>query len=279
LNPSPQDSYKAELEGIKAPLGVLLYLIKRDNIEIYDIPIAKITKDYLEYLDLMEELQIDLAGEFFVMAATLMRIKVQMLLRRDDEIEDPREELVRNLVEYRKMVEAAQSMKAMEDRRYNVFTRQVPQNEKELRVEPELELNLYEIMRAFRDIMSQLDTQKISEVQPEEYTIEDKIEVVVAQLAATPQIMFREFFTGASSRIEVVVTFMAILELMKRAVIRCVQEGAFGEIWIYRRDDPPQAEEPDAGAETEGEETDTAAVETGEAAGGTGIEADGATNG
>jgi len=90
LNPSPQDSYKAELEGIKAPLGVLLYLIKRDNIDIYDIPIAKITKDYLEYLDLMEELQIDLAGEFFVMAATLMRIKIQMLLRQDDEIEDPR---------------------------------------------------------------------------------------------------------------------------------------------------------------------------------------------
>jgi segregation and condensation protein A len=279
LNPSPQDSYKAELEGIKAPLGVLVYLIKRDNIDIYDIPIAKITKDYLGYLDLMEELQIDLAGEFFVMAATLMRIKVQMLLRRDDEIEDPREELVRNLVEYRKMVEAAQSMKEMENRRYNVFTRSVPQNEKELRVEPELELNLYEIMRAFRDIMSQFETQRVSEVQPEEYTIEDKIEVVVAQLAANPQIMFREFFTGASSRIEVVVTFMAILELMKRAVIRCVQEGAFGEIWIYRRDDPPQAEEPDAGAGLQGKEPDPAEIETGEAVEGTGIEPDGATNG
>lgn len=279
MNPSPQDSYKAELEGIKAPLGVLVYLIKRDNIDIYDIPIAKITKDYLGYLDLMEELQIDLAGEFFVMAATLMRIKVQMLLRRDDEIEDPREELVRNLVEYRKMVEAAQSMKEMENRRYNVFTRSVPQNEKELRVEPELELNLYEIMRAFRDIMSQFETQRVSEVQPEEYTIEDKIEVVVAQLAATPQIMFREFFTGASSRIEVVVTFMAILELMKQAVIRCVQEGAFGEIWIYRRDDPPQAEEPDAGAGLQGKEPDPAEIETGEAAEGTGIEPDGATNG
>lgn len=279
MNPSPQDSYKAELEGIKAPLGVLLYLIKRDNVDIYDIPIAKITKDYLGYLDLMEELQIDLAGEFFVMAATLMRIKVQMLLRRDDEIEDPREELVRNLVEYRKMVEAAQSMKAMEDRRYGVFTRPVPQNEKELRAEPEIELNLFEIMRAFRDIMSQFETQKVREVQPEEFTIEEKIDVVVAKLAETPQIMFREFFTGASSRIEVVVTFMAILELMKRAAIRCVQEGAFGEIWVYRRDDPPQLEELDSGDGTQAAGVDAAVIETGNAAGETGAPPDGATNG
>ena len=241
--PQPQhNSYKAELDGIKAPLGVLLHLIKRDNVDIYDIPIAKITKDYLDYLDLMEELQIDLAGEIFVMAATLMRIKVQMLLRRDDEIEDPREELVRNLVEYRRMVEAAHSMKEMEDRRLMVFTRLVPQSEKELRAEPELELNLYEIMRAFRDIMSQFETQKISEVQPEEFSIEDRIDAVVARISVGPQIMFRELFSGVSSRLEMVVTFMAILELMKRAMIRCVQEGAFGEIWIYRRDDPPLAE-------------------------------------
>jgi len=279
LNPSPQDSYKAELEGIKAPLGVLLYLIKRDNIDIYDIPIAKITKDYLEYLDLMEELQIDLAGEFFVMAATLMRIKIQMLLRQDDEIEDPREELVRNLVEYRKMVEAAQSMKAMEDRRYMVFKRPVPQSEKELKAEPELELNLFEIMRAFRDIMSQFESQKVSEVQPEEYTIEDKIEVVVARIATTPQIMFREFFTGASSRIEVVVTFMAILELMKRAAIRCVQEGAFGEIWVYRRDDPPHMEEVPADDAQQEPAADTAGVDAKGASGGAAAEPDGATNG
>jgi segregation and condensation protein A len=249
---SPYNSYKAELEGIKAPLGVLLYLIKRENIDIYDIPIAKITKDYLEYLDLMEELQIDLAGDFFVMAATLMRIKIQMLLRRDDEVEDPRDELVRNLVEYRRIVEAAQSMKAMEDRRYMVFTRPVPQSEKEFRAEPELELTLYEIMRAFRDIMSQFDAQKVSEVQPEEFTIEQKIDAVIGQLEITPQIMFREFFSGASSRLEVVVTFMAILELMKRAVIRCVQEGAFGEIWIYRRDDAPGSGELPAGGENPG---------------------------
>ena len=237
------NTYKADLEGIKAPLGVLLYLIKRDSIDIYDIPIAKITKDYLEYLDLMEELQMDLAGEFFVLAATLMRIKVQMLLRRDDEIEDPREELVRNLVEYKRIVEAARSLKEMEDHRLKVFTRPVPQNEKELRAEPTLELTLYEVMRAFREIMSQFEPDEVSEIRPEEFTIEEKIESVVARLAHESQVTFRELFSGSSSRLEMVVTFMAILELMKMASIKCKQEGAFGEIWIYRREDQPAAGE------------------------------------
>lgn len=243
MNDTRGNTYKADLEGIKAPLGVLLYLIKRDSIDIYDIPIAKIVNDYLEYLDLMEELQMDLAGEFFVMAATLMRIKVQMLLRRDDEIEDPREELVRNLVEYKRIVEAARSLKEMEDHRLKVFRRPVPQNEKELRVEPTLELNLYEVMRAFREIMSQFDSQDISEILPDEFTIEEKIESVLARLADGSQVTFRELFSGSSSRLEMVVTFMAILELMKRAFIKCRQEGAFGEIWIYRREDRPTAGE------------------------------------
>ncbi len=243
VNDPRSNSYKARLEGIKAPLGVLLYLIKRDNIDIYDIPIAKITRDYLDYLDLMEELQIDLAGEFFVLAATLMRIKVQMLLRRDDEIEDPREELVRNLLEYKRIVEAARSMKEMEDERLRMFRRPVPQSEKELRAEPVLELNLYEIMRAFRDIMSQFDSQEVSEIQPEEFTIEEKITAVLARLLQDRQAAFRDLFSGSSSRLEMVVTFMAILELMKRARIRCRQERAFGEIWLYVREDDPVSDD------------------------------------
>lgn len=250
MNDARDKIYKAELEGIKAPLGVILYLIRRENIDIYDIPIAKITKDYLGYLDLMEELQIDLAGEFFVMAATLMRLKVQMLLRRDDETEDPREELVRNLVEYKRMVEAARSMKEMEEGRLKVFTRPVPQNEKELRAEPTFELSLFEIMRAFREIMSRFDAQGTSEIAPEEFTIEEKIESVLALVAEGRQVTFRELFSNSASRLEMVVTFMALLELMKRAMIRCWQESAFGEIWVYRRSDPPSAE-------TGGEEVQT----------------------
>lgn len=228
------DLYKAELEGIKAPLGVILYFIRRDNLDIYDIPIARITKEYLQYLDLMEELHIELAGEFFVLAATLMRLKVQMLLRRDDEEEDPREELVRNLVEYNKMVEAARSLRDREEERTKVFSRPVPQNEKEFRGEPVLELNLFEIMRAFRQIMLEFDASDVREIEPEIVTLDEKIEVVRVRVGQEGQVSFRDLFMESSSRLEIIVTFMAVLELMKRLEVRTRQRGAFGEIWIYK---------------------------------------------
>lgn len=240
------NSYKAELEGIKAPLGVILYLIKRDNIDVYDIPIAKITKDYLEYLDLMEQLQIDLAGEFFVLAASLMRIKVQMLLRRDDDSDDPREELVRNLLEYKKMLEAARSFKDLESERLKVFKRPVPDEEKELKTEPVFELSLFEIMRAFREIMSEFESQTVREIIPEEFTIEEKIEIILERVAGGRQVTFKELFSGSSSKLEIVVTFIAILELVKRSLVKCKQEGSFNEIWLYGAD-PNDAEDIEGG--------------------------------
>jgi segregation and condensation protein A len=245
LSETRNDFYKAELEGIKAPLGVILYLIKRDNIDVYDIPIAKITKDYLEYLDMMERFQIDLAGEFFVLAATLMRIKVQMLLRRDEDTEDPREEFVRNLLEYKKMVEAAKSFKELEGERLKVFKRPVPDEEKELKTEPVFELSLFEIMRAFREIMAEFESQPVSEIIPEEFTIDEKIEMILERVSDGRQATFKELFTGSSSRLEIVVTFIAVLELMKRGYIKCKQEGAFKEIWIYRVDPPEDDDELD----------------------------------
>ncbi len=259
---------------------MLLYLIKRDNIDIYDIPIAKITKDYLGYLDLMEELQIDLAGEFFVMAATLMRIKVQMLLRRDDEIEDPREELVRNLVEYRKMVEAAQ-LDERDGESPSQGVHQIGPAERKgapggagaraqsLRDHAGVPRHHVAVRNADE---SRRSNRRNSRLRTRSRSWSPSSPRIRRSCSASSS---RE----SSSRLEMVVTFMAILELMKRAVIRCVQEGAFGEIWIYRRDDPPQAEEPDAGAGLQGKEPDPAEIETGEAAEGTGIEPDGATNG
>lgn len=234
--------YKAELDGIKAPLGVILYLIKRDNLDIYNIPIAKITKDYLAYLDLMEKFHIDLAGEFFVLAATLMRIKAQMLLRRDDGEEDPREELVRNLLEYKTMVEAARNFKEMEDERRGVFSRPVPDHEKEFRGEPVFELNLYEVMRAFREIMTELEATSVREVEPEAYTIEEKIDLILSTVGSAEQVTFQELFADSKSRLEVVVTFIALLELMKRSQVKARQENAFGEIWIYKSDEPGREE-------------------------------------
>jgi segregation and condensation protein A len=182
----------------------------------------------------MEELHIELAGEFFVMAATLMRIKAQMLLRKDDSEEDPREGLVRSILEYKKMVEAAKSLKDLEEQRFKIFKRPIPERERELVEEPVLELNLYQLMKAFQTIISDFEDQDVSEIEPEEYTMEEKIAFVLSALSAKNQVAFHELFSSSSSRLEMVVTFMALLELIKLAKVKARQEGAFGSIWIYR---------------------------------------------
>jgi len=227
--------YTTELDGIRAPLGVILYLIRRDNLDIYDIPIARITKDYLDYLEKMESQEIELAGEFFVLAATLMRVKVQMLLRHDDDTaEDPREGLVRSLLEYKKMVEAARAMREMESERRDVYTHPVPQQVKEYREEPEIDLSLYQLMKAFHEVMISFEAADVREIELEEYTIEEKVGAIEAALKDREQIAFGDLFNGASSRMELIVTLMALLELIKHAHIKARQDAAFAEVWLYR---------------------------------------------
>jgi segregation and condensation protein A len=231
------NSYVTELEGLRAPLGVLLYLIRRENVDIYDIPIARITRDYLQYLDAMEEMEIDLAGEFFVLAATLMRIKAQMLLRKDDDAEeDPRAGLVRSLLEYKKMMEAARTFREIEEERYKVFTRPVPEREKSLREEAAVDLTLYQLMKAFREIMNEFEEPTVREIELEEYTIEEKITAVREWLRRDGQVEFRDLFAGSASRMELIVTLMALLELIKHGQAKVNQETAFGPVWIFRGD-------------------------------------------
>jgi len=229
-------AYTTELEGIRAPLGVILYLIRRDNLDIYDIPIARITKEYLDYLNMMDETQIELAGEFFVLAATLMRVKVQMLLRRDNaEDDDPRDELVRSLLEYKKMVEAAKGFRDLEEERRNIFMRPVKEEDKKKNAEePEIDMSLYRLMKAFHDVMVEFEAAEVREIELEEYTIEEKVEAVEAALRAREQVAFTDLFKGAGSRMELIVTLMALLELIKHAHIKSQQESAFGPVWIYR---------------------------------------------
>lgn len=257
------NGYKTTLEGVRAPLGVILYLIRRDNLDIYDIPIARITKEYLEYIDLMEESRIELAGEFFVLAATLLRIKAQMLLRRDDDTEeDPREGLVKSLLEYKKMLEAARTFKELEEERQQIFTRPVPEQEKQFAGDPTIDLSLYQLMKAFREIMYNLDPVEVREIELEEFTIEEKIDAVTRLLQERDQLVFDELFEGTASRMELIVTLMALLELLKHAHVKVNQEAAFGSIWIYRGEnfgqpldetgnwqDEPAAVEPGGGAD------------------------------
>ncbi len=227
--------YKPELEGLRAPLGVILYLIRRDNLDIYDIPIARITHEYLDYLNSLEDSEIEVAGEFFVLAATLMRIKAQMLLRQDsDEEDDPREGLVRSLLEYKKMTEAAKTFREHEETRMSVYTRPVPVEEKAYREDPEVELNLFHLMRAFHEVMTEYQAAEVREIELEEYTIEEKIEAVETALRDREQVLFKDLFKGAASRMELIVTLMALLELVKHAHIKVRQDSAFGNMWLYR---------------------------------------------
>jgi segregation and condensation protein A len=205
--------YTTDLEGLRAPLGVILYLIRRDNLDIYDIPIAKITREYLDYLNMIDGMHIDLAGEFFVLAATLMRIKAQMLLRRDDDTdEDPRQELVQSLIEYKKMVEAARNFREMEEQRANIFTRPVPPDQKEVGGEPVLDLSLFQLMRAFQSVMTQFEGAEVREVELESFTIEEKIDAEQTALGEHEPVLFADLYADAGSRIEVIVNFMAMLE-------------------------------------------------------------------
>jgi segregation and condensation protein A len=227
--------FTTELEGLRAPLGVILYLIRRDNLDIYDIPIAKITREYLDYLSGMEEMQIELAGDFFVLAATLMRIKVQMLLRKEDDTdEDPRQELVRSLLEYRKMVEAAKGLRDIEEQRQHIFTRPVSIDDRAAAPEPEIDLSLFQLMRAFQEVMTQFEGAPVREVELESFTIEEKIDAVRGALTAREPVLFTDLFAQSRSRLELIVTLMAMLELLKHGQAKAEQEASFGPIWIYR---------------------------------------------
>lgn len=246
--------YTTELEGLRAPLGVILYLIRRDNLDIYDIPIARITREYLDYLNMIEGMSIELAGEFFVLAATLMRIKAQMLLRRDDDTdEDPRQELVRSLLEYKKMVEAARTFRELEDHRASIFTRPVPPEEKEFPGEQVLDLSLFQLMRAFQDVMNQFEGADVREVELESFTIEEKIEAVEGALGEREPVLFADLFAASRTRLEIIVTLMALLELLKHGHARVQQDASFGSIWIYKGDNfgRPMGDVSDWSAETE----------------------------
>jgi segregation and condensation protein A len=184
---------------------------------------------------MIEGMQIELAGEFFVLAATLMRIKVQMLLRRDDDSEeDPRQELVRSLLEYKKMVEAARTFRDMEELRGRIFTRPVPPGDKEAAGEPVLDLSLFQLMRAFQQVITQFEGADVREVELEQFTIEEKIAAVTSALEAREPVMFADLFAGSRTRLEVIVTFMAVLELLKHGHARVQQDVSFGSIWIYQ---------------------------------------------
>ena len=241
---SSVDAMPVRLEQFEGPLDLLLHLIKKNELNIYDIPIALITSQYLGTIELMQDLNLDVAGEYLVMAASLIHIKSKMLLPRPEtaagvegEEEDPRDALVRRLVAHQQFKAAAEMLHERETVRSAQWTRaegrlaeiagEAP--------EPELEVDLFSLMSAFKAVLTRAQ-QRPQVVLPGEFlSIEARIEQLLAKLSTTEAIGFAELFDDVASRAELVVTFLALLEMIRLKVIRVYQTGPFGEIRIYRR--------------------------------------------
>ena len=230
------DQYRIKLEAFEGPLDLLLYLIKKEEVSIYDIPIARITEQYLAYLHAMQELDIALAGEFLVMAATLIHIKSQMLLPRDPDLEpeaeDPRKELVYQLLEHQKFKAAANMLYQRATIEAAVFTRGGLDTDKN---NPEIAATVFQLFEIFKDVLERQRAITEIAIARDEMTMAEKITEIKTAIAETGEMRAREMFERARSRRELVLTFLAILELVKELAIRLVQTETFGEILLIRR--------------------------------------------
>ncbi len=245
------EDYPVRLENFEGPLDLLLHLIKKNEVNIYDIPIALITAQYLEYIELMQELNLDVAGEFLVMAATLIHIKSRMLLPRpdptqEDPEEDPREALVRRLLEHQRYKAAAELLHERETVRSAQWMR--PDDRVALlageEYEPELEIDLFSLLTAFQAVIERARHRPTVPIPPHEISIEARIEQLLARLSETEACGFEDVFDDASDRASLIVTFLALLEMIRLKLVRVFQTGAFGPIRIYKRARPQDAPKP-----------------------------------
>ncbi|MBI3318688.1 MAG: segregation/condensation protein A [Candidatus Omnitrophica bacterium] len=234
-------SYKVKLEIFEGPLDLLLYLVKQNHLEIADLSLASITDQYLEYLEWMQALDLGVAGEFLVVAATLMQIKSRKLLPPEDvpaeeEERDPTQELIERLKEYQRFKEAAEVLSAMEKSRLVQFSRNVPPDGVPVEEMEELsEASLFDLLSAFSRLMSgQVPVDLIHEIIRDEFTVEEKTQMLRDLLRRKEKVSFTGLFQAARSRVEIVATFLALLELirLKEALIR--QSQLFGEILILK---------------------------------------------
>lgn len=233
-------TYSVKTQAFEGPMDLLLHLIKKNEIDIYDIPIADITRQYLEYLEIMKTLNLDVAGEFLVVAATLLHIKSRMLLPVPEEPqqdeEDPRADLVRQLLEYQSIKEAAFSLDKREILERDVFVRKAFPEEVEVEArDVDLEgLTLFGLIEAFKKVIAELPEETAHEVFGERVSISDKISLILETLDTEDNVSFYDLLKGARRRQDVIVTFLAILELIKLKMIRAHQAQACGPIWVYK---------------------------------------------
>ncbi|MDD4954085.1 MAG: segregation/condensation protein A [Candidatus Omnitrophica bacterium] len=248
-------SYKIKLDLFEGPLDLLLYLVKKDHLNIYDIPISVVTEQYLEYLNLMQLLDLNIAGEFLVMAATLMEIKSKMLLpavpsQGDQVEEDPRAELIKRLMEYEKFKEIAENLKTREEDQRQIFKRPPGQVDKTRGENKEeyFEASIFDLISAFSTALKDVPREVFLEVIKDEFTIEDKIHQILHLLLVEQSVQLSVLFSKAKNKIEIIVTFLAILELIRMKEVAIRQKDLFQDIEILRnKDNIIPHERPDQG--------------------------------
>jgi segregation and condensation protein A len=238
------NEYKVKLEVFEGPLDLLLYLIKRDEIDIYDISIERITTQYLEYLETFRMLDLEIAGEFVVMAANLIYIKSRNLLpvhqqppEEEGEEDDPRWDLIRQLIEYKKFKDAAFQLRQRELVQEGLIAR-IPEKPEFKDADSLLksEVGIFDLINAFQKVLRKIEARRedLREIFEENFTVSDKLDVILRVAQTGRSIAFSDLFAFAASRTEIVVTFLALLELIRMKQIRVAQDGPFAEIEIRR---------------------------------------------
>lgn len=231
----PPDAMEVFLEAFEGPLDLLLYLIKKQNLDILDIPIAEVTRQYMEYVDLMKEISLELAAEYLVMAAILAEIKSRMLLPRPENAEgieeDPRAELIRRLLEYERIKKAAEELDLLPRLGRDTFL--AVADAEEIVVEKPLpNVNLQELILALADVMKRVELHASHQIQREPLSVRERMTNILASLQDREFITFNSMFTPEEGRLGVVVTFLAMLELLKDHVIEFVQTAPFAPIHL-----------------------------------------------
>lgn len=234
-------NYRVKLEVFEGPLDLLLHLIKKEEVDVYDIPVARITDEYLQYLNLFETMNLDLAGEYLVMAATLTHIKSRMLLPpseedADEPDEDPRADLVHQLIEYQRFREAAVALGERPVLERDVFRREptAPENDQGDGIRLR-DVTVADLLEAFREVMERALRESFHEVIHEDISVDECVQVIVQRLEVDGPLRFRDLFGGAPSRRRLVATFLALLELVKRQAVRARQEEDGAEILLFPR--------------------------------------------
>jgi len=233
----PQE-YKVKLEVFEGPLDLLLYLIKKDEVDIYDISIERITQQYLEFMEAFKVLDLEVAGEFVVMAANLIYIKSRALLpahvqppEEEADEADPRWDLIRQLVEYKKFKDAAAHLSLREVEQSNLFSR-LPDDTAAAPERPLGDVSVFDLITAFNNVLKRISSQSenLREIFEENYTVSDKIDLIMKMMSSGVPLKFMELFSRAASRTEIVVTFLALLELIRLKQLKAFQDEPFGEI-------------------------------------------------